>query len=254
MTSPYIPPDAELNNNNLPPQNNGVHPPNSLPAGRGVDWIKEGFAYFKQDAGNWILITLVGAVVFIALNAIPIVNLFSSFLTYVFSGGLMLAAKAQHDGKPLSVGHLFAGFQNSLGNLLALGAIVLGYTIIAVIIAFAGLMIKITEFNVGVLEQILTGQGIFVSVAIVLILITPLFMGVWFAPALIVLNKIPPLQAIQLSIQGCLKNVLPLTIQGLILGLLFILGSIPFLLGLLVVVPIFYASIFISYKEIYTDP
>ena len=39
-------------------------------------------------------------------------------------------------------------------------------------------------------------------------------MGVWFAPAPIVLNKIPRLQAIQLSIQAAFKNVLPLTIQA----------------------------------------
>lgn len=253
MTSPYIPPEAELNTNRFDTPASGVHAPHSLSAGRGLDWIKEGFAYFKQDAGTWILISILGAIVFVAMNTIPVVNFFAGFFTYVFSGGLMLGAKAQQDGQPLSVGHLFAGFQNSLGNLLGLGAIVCGYTIIALIIAFAGLMLNINEFNANMLQNMLTGEGIFLSVSILLVLLTPLFMGVWFAPALIIINKVPLLQAIKLSIQGCLKNVVPLTIQGLILGLLFIIGSIPILLGLLVVIPIFYTSIFVSYKEIYTD-
>ncbi|HMU66480.1 MAG TPA: BPSS1780 family membrane protein [Cellvibrionaceae bacterium] len=254
MTSPYIPPEAELNYNAFQAHSAGVHAPASLPAGRGLDWIKEGFSYFKQDAGTWILITIVGAVIFVAMNTIPIVNIFAGFFTYVFSGGLMLGAKAQRDGQPLNIGHLFAGFQNSLGSLLGLGGIVMGYTVIAVIIAFAGLMLKITEFNADFLQQLLTGQGIFLSVAILLVLLTPLFMGVWFAPALIVINKIPVLQAITLSIQGCLKNVLPLTINGLLIGLLFFVGAIPLMLGLLVAVPVFYISVFIAYKEIYIDP
>ena len=58
-------------------------------------------------------------------------------------------------------GTLVCRLSNSLGNLLALGAIVLGYTIIAVIIAFCRSHDKITEFNVGCWNRSLTGQGIF---------------------------------------------------------------------------------------------
>lgn len=253
MSNPYNPPDAELNQAEYHSTLGSLHAPQSLAAGQGVSWIKDGFELFKQDAGTWVLITIVGAVVLVLLNTIPVVNIFGSFLTYVFSAGLMLGAKAQYERQPLTLGHLFAGFQNSVGSLIALAAIAWAYTILACIVAFGGVIVKITEHNADILQHLLTGPGIFVSIAILMLLLVPLIMGVWFSPALIVIDKVPVFQAIKMSIQGCLKNVLPMTIHGLILGLLFLVGLIPFMLGLLVVVPILYTSIFVSYKEIFVD-
>lgn len=253
MTNPYIPPDAELNHREYG-GDAAIHEPNSLPSGRGLSWITEGFNYFKQDVGTWLLVTLVGAVVLIGINTIPVLNFFGGFFTYVFSGGLMLGAKAQHDGQPLTIGHLFAGFQHSFGSLLGLGAVAIGYSILAVIIAFGSMLLKLPEFNLAALQQLFTLETLLFSSILMLVLLTPLFMGVWFAPALIVINKVPLFQAIFMSINGCLKNALPLTLYGLVLALLFIIGTIPLMLGLFVVMPIFYASIFISYREIYIDP
>ncbi len=254
MTNPYIPPDAELtpapNNHEQP----GHHAPVSLPAGRGIDWVRQGFDFFKQDPGTWVLITIVGALVMIGINTIPLVSLVGGFFTYVFSAGLMLGAKAQDDGESLTLGHLFAGFKNSFSNLLALGAISIGYSIVAVIIAFGTFLLNLNEFSLESLQQNLNIQSLLVAIMLLLVLLTPLFMGIWFSPALIVINQVPVFQAIILSIQACLKNVMPLTIYGLILMLLFIAGAIPFMLGLLVVMPIYYASIYISYREIFIDP
>ena len=45
--------------------------------------------------------------------------------------------------------------------------------------------------------------------------------------------------------------MLPFLIYGLIAAVLFVVGSIPLLLGLLVVIPMLTASVFVAYKDIY---
>jgi uncharacterized membrane protein len=76
-------------------------------------------------------------------------------------------------------------------------------------------------------------------------------MAYWFAPALIAIDGMRPWQAMKLSLVGCLKNVMPLVVYGLMGGMLIVLGSLPMLLGLLVVMPTLAASIYVSYRDIF---
>jgi uncharacterized membrane protein len=72
-----------------------------------------------------------------------------------------------------------------------------------------------------------------------------------FSPALVLLDGMGPMEAIRQSFHGSLKNMLPLSVYGLVaLGLLF-LGAIPLGLGLLVVWPILTAAIYAAYRDIY---
>jgi uncharacterized membrane protein len=55
----------------------------------------------------------------------------------------------------------------------------------------------------------------------------------------------------KMSFSGCLKNILPFLLYGIIAMVLFILATIPIGLGLLVVVPMLTASIYTGYRDIY---
>jgi uncharacterized membrane protein len=79
----------------------------------------------------------------------------------------------------------------------------------------------------------------------------PLVMAYWFAPALVALEGVSAVSAMKLSFVGCLKNVLPFLLYGIIGLVLFILGAIPFGLGLLIILPVMMASIYVSFKDIY---
>jgi uncharacterized membrane protein len=76
-------------------------------------------------------------------------------------------------------------------------------------------------------------------------------MALWFAPALVVLRGMAPIEAIKESFLGCLKNVLPFLVYSIVLMVLGIVAAIPLGLGWLVLGPTLIASVYVSYRDIY---
>jgi len=74
-------------------------------------------------------------------------------------------------------------------------------------------------------------------------LMVPVFMAVWFAPPLAVFNELGAFDALKASFLGCLKNIVPFLIYGLILFGFAILASIPLCLGWLVLAPVGFATL-----------
>ena len=85
-----------------------------------------------------------------------------------------------------------------------------------------------------------------------LLLLVPLGMALWFAPALVALNGIGAAQAMLLSFQGCLKNILPFLLYSIVAMTLLVIAVIPVGLGLLVAMPMLTASMYIAYRDIFT--
>ena len=79
----------------------------------------------------------------------------------------------------------------------------------------------------------------------------PVAMLLWFAPALVALNGIAPVEALKASWRGSLKNIVPFLIYGVVLFILAIVASLPFMLGWLTLGPVMAASIYTSYRDIY---
>jgi uncharacterized membrane protein len=84
-----------------------------------------------------------------------------------------------------------------------------------------------------------------------LALSVPVAMLFWFAPALVVLNQIAPVDALKQSWSACLKNVMPFLIYGVILLVPAIIATLPVALGWLVLGPAVVASMYTSYRDIY---
>jgi len=59
------------------------------------------------------------------------------------------------------------------------------------------------------------------------------------------------LEAMQQSFFGCLKNVLPFLLYGVILFIASVIASIPVLLGWLILGPVLAASVYTAYRDIY---
>ncbi len=248
--NPYSAPSAELTHPTSD-QEFTLHPPRTVNAGQGMQWLVNGFNYFKQDAGSWIAICVIGLVLLIIFSMIPFLNLLTAFTTYIWMGGLMLGCKAQYDREPLQINHLFAGFREAFVPLLLLSAIVTlaSWVIMGVCIGSAFLPMM----GIGELDMTNMGKGFLIRLLIAIALIIPISMAAWFAPALIVLHKVPVIQALKMSFEACLKNIVPFLIYGIVLFVLFLIAIIPLGLGMLVAVPMFYASIFVAYKDIFVD-
>jgi uncharacterized membrane protein len=76
-------------------------------------------------------------------------------------------------------------------------------------------------------------------------------MAVWFAPCLVVFHDRDAIQAMKESFAGCLKNIMPFLLYGVIGFVILIVASIPLGLGLLVAGPVFAASIYTAYRDVY---
>ena len=240
-------------------QTGPVIKPNVVPIGRGSGWLFDGFGYFKKDALPWMGAFLLLFVITVASEFVPLIGgIAVQLLMPVFFGGLILGCHAQAQGGEFTVNHLFAGFSKNTAQLLVVGVLYLAGMLAIVLLLVV--LIFILPGGTALLEQMETvdaetiQQGTSQLLLLLLVgmaLYLPLLMAFWFAPALIVLHDVSPVQAIKLSFMGCLVNILPFTLYGLVALVLSVLAIIPFLLGLFVLCPMITASIYISCREIY---
>jgi uncharacterized membrane protein len=93
--------------------------------------------------------------------------------------------------------------------------------------------------------------GMLVALLVALALLVPLLMAYWFAPALVVLRNMTAMDAMKLSFVGCLRNIWPFLVYGVIAFILMMIAMIPFGLGMLILVPVLNASIYVGYKDVF---
>lgn len=228
--------------------------PKSVDAGRGVTWITEGWTLFRQAPAIWIAMTIIAGVGFIALGIIPFLGQIASpLLSVLVGGGIMLGCRSLDRGEPLTVAHLVAGFQSHLNPLLVIGALYLGGTFAIILVA--------SVFTGGAAFALWRGSpdagiavtSILLIVLVVMLLMVPLAMAIWFAPALATLHNVEPVQALKLSFRGCLRNIVPFLVYGVVVFVLAIIASIPFGLGWLVLLPVLAGSVYTSYRDIFLE-
>lgn len=234
-----------------------------LPAARGLGWVLDGFRLLRADLWAWLLMALVLAALMVLLNYLPVLGpLLAWLLTPVFTGGLMRGLQKAGLGLRVSVGDLFAGFDRHLGALLLVGLAGFGLTALALVPASV-LLFEVSGsdmlVSLAVSEpMMLAAQGLTVAFALglalllFLVLLVPVVMLTWFAPALVILEDEPPLAALKHSFIGCLRNPAAFLVYGLVGLLLFpLLLAATFGLGILVLLPAGAASIYVAYRDIF---
>ena len=226
----------------------------TVAAGRGWDWIVEAFALFRRQPGMWILIVVLAGILLAAIGMVPVLGSLANALMFpIFGAGLMLGCKAQDQGGTLELPHLFAGFKHRTGDLVLVGVFnLVGW----VLIAFAVAAVIGGGVFMGIMRGGLPGAGISILLMLIaLLLVTglsvPLYMAIWFAPALIVLHEVAPMAALRASFYACLNNWLPFLIYSVALLVLGLVAAIPAGLGYLVLVPVLAASVYTAYRDIF---
>jgi len=223
-------------------------------AGQGWTWIAEGFGLFKKAPGIWIALVVILFVILVVLAFVPLLGAVATFLVVpVFVGGLLLGCRALQGGGELEVAHLFAGFKAHTGNLIVLGALAIAGWIVVmlpvVVIGGAGAFLAALRGDAAGVAAL--GGSFMLAWLVALALSIPIYMALWFAPALVVLRGMAPIEAIKESFLGCLKNILPFLVYSIVLMVLGIVAAIPLGLGWLVLGPTLIASVYVSYRDIY---
>ena len=248
----YKPPESSLENADEVAAELKYIGPQKRPTGNGLEWISDGFKIFSKSPGPWILTMIVGFIIMIVVNMNPIIGgIFGMLTTYIWVAGLVIGSKAVDDGEPMDIKYLFAGFSNNAGKLVGLSLLVVVVSFGLMFVLVGSTYMELAFSSDGQIPDNFDAIGLLLSFLVVIALMLPLMMAVWFAPALIVLQNMPLIESMKASFWGCSKNMLPFLIYGMILLLLLIVAAIPLFLGMLVLAPVGYASIYCSYKDIY---
>ncbi|MGH6886476.1 MAG: BPSS1780 family membrane protein [Geminicoccales bacterium] len=256
-TNPYSAPAATVADPAAAPQGKFVPGGRGVAAGHGWSWIAQGWNLFKRQPGLWIGIAVTLFVILLVLALIPLLGpLANAVLWPVLSAGLLLGCRALAEGGNLAFGHLFAGFRDRFGTLIAVGAISFGVSfVIGIIVAVVMGVGMFTMFGGGpgpdaTPEALLTMT---LAMLVMFALLLPLMMALWFAPALVVFHERGPVEAMKESFVGCLKNIVPFLVYGLVGLVLAILASIPVGLGWLLLGPTLIGSLYASYRDIFLE-
>jgi len=256
-TNPYAAPKAAVADEAIVLNADFVPGGQSRPAGNGWTWIAEGWELFKRQPGLWIGMILLAAVIFIAASLIPIVGpLATTLFGPVFAAGVMVGCKTLDSGGELELGHLFAGFRERTGTLIAVGALYLAATVVVIVVVSLVMGVgMMTMMGAGDPQEVAAmGMTIVLAVLIMFALLLPAVMAIWLAAPLVVFHEHGAIEAMKGSFAGCLKNILPFLVYSVVLFVFAIAATLPLMLGWLVLGPVFAASVYASYRDIYLKP
>ena len=230
----------------------------TVPPGRGLDWIAEGFALFRLSPLVWIASLLIFVCLVALLSLVPLLGAIAAMLAQpVLVGGMLLGCRALERGEELRVGHLFDGFRQNTQALLMVGVLSGGAYWLA---GLAAVMAAGGGAGLGALgglaqqpDLALGGAllGYLLSALVGLALSVPVAMAAWFAPALVVFANVSAPEALRASFSACMRNMLPFLLYGVVALPLSVLALAPFGLGLLVLGPVLVASVYSGYRDIF---
>lgn len=223
-------------------------------AGRGGAWIAEGFKFFMQHPGLWMITVVVFLGCTLLIGVVPLLGGVANMaLLPVFMAGFMAICRTLDAGEPMTVGQMFSGFRENTGELVVAGAIAIGALVAVLLPALllvggAGVFAALKGDAAAVAAL---GVTIVLVVLVMAAISVPVYMALWFAAPLIRFHGLKPADALKSSFLACLKNVAPFLVYGLVALLLAVPATLLFGLGWLVLGPVLIASVYVAYREVF---
>ena len=157
----------------------------------------------------------------------------------------------------MELAHLFAGFQENTQQLVTLGGLnlVFQFLIFGIMKLTGGsavvaiLMSGNQVSDPAVLMQAIAGAGVALLLGVTLFFV--LLMAMQFAPMLVIFDKISPFSAMKISLRAFLRNVIPVTVYGLLLLPFAFLATLPMMLGWLILMPVLITSMYAAYRDLF---
>lgn len=234
------------------PQFNGAC--RRVDAGSALNWLRQGWAMFVANPGAWMAMMVIVIVIYLGLAIVPVFGpLVGQLLTPVLAAGLLLACHKLAVEQRLEISTVFAGFQHQTAALLTVGVLYMlaVVVLVALVMLLAGGGLAGAMLTQGPLGASLAVGGMLIAAALWLLLSLPVLMAVWFAPALVVFNGMPPVDALRASFNACLRNIVAFLVYGLLVMVLCFFAALPVGLGFLVLGPVLAGSVYASYRDIF---
>lgn len=231
----------------------------SVNFGRGFNWIADAFGLFSRSVLGWIGFAVILFVILLAFAMVPLIGQFLfNLVSPIIVAGALVVARNLERGEAMKPEDFMAGFSSNpvplliVGALYMAGSLIITAVFVIIVIAMIGTAIFSALLDPARVAEIATlGTLLALSVAalVALALYVPLLMAYWFAVPLVQFHGMAPGDAMKASFTGCLKNILPFLLYGIVSLVLVIVALIPFGLGLLVMVPVLMLTMYTSYKD-----
>lgn len=245
-----------------------MHPHEDLPpirhvgVGHGVRWISEGWALFLRRPGFWILAALLQTLMVMLVLLVPLLGQVGAHLLMpILSAGLMVVAQRVDTDQPVTIPEVFTGFREHAPAVVNVGVwYMLGWMLIVALglllgggAALSGMAVSM-ETQYAWLGTIISVFGILLAFVVSLLLVLPLMMSVWLAPALAVFHDIPAMQAMKHSFVASWRSLPAFVVAFFLVTLLLFLTTLTLGLALLVVIPIMAGATYAAYRDLFELP
>jgi uncharacterized membrane protein len=218
------------------------------------DWLHQGWAMFLVNPGVWIGSTILLLVILLAVSIVPFFGQVAAHLLVpIFGAGMVQICRQISEDKQAEISDLFVGFRHNAGQLVMVGVF---FAVGIFGIAFIAFMLV----SGGILGGVVTGKvagvgvalgGVVLAGLVVMVLSVPVIMATWFAPALVFFHDMKPAAAMRASFEAGIKNWLAMMIFGTFLVVCLFFAMLPVGLGLLLLLPVYSAAVYVSYRDIF---
>jgi len=206
--------------------------PAALPALHGWLWVMHGFALFRAYAALWLLLLFLYWVALLLSGLIPLVGPLAALcLIPGIGAGLMVACQAAQQRQAPTLRHVIEPLRRNRKGQLQLGLVYLAGTLVALAassVADGGLFLRASLFGVERAVVMQAAPAFTLAFFVFMVVLAPVMVGFWFAPALVHWQGMPPAKALFFSFFACLRNWRPFLVYAL--GWLFFLGTVPILI------------------------
>jgi uncharacterized membrane protein len=188
-------------------------------------------------------------------------SIVSFLLSFVLFGGMIMAADATAQGRPLRFSDVFSGFGERGGALFSLGLLVLIVSIvISAVMVGIGLGTVFT-FIANAASEPSSAQDPWLALRSLgtssllligcLLLFLPVSMASWLAPALVILRGTKPWDAMKLSLAACWRNTGAITVYGIAFVAVLIAATVTLLIGWLFLMPMLALSTYAAFRDMF---
>lgn len=245
--NPYQAPQSEVHISQEPDELIILDTPDSLPIGAGVSWIGESWRIFMARPLLWLGASFIFWAILMTAGAIPIIG---NILMILLLAGMGYMAFLIENEQNMEIGDLFIAFKERTGNLVWLFFAQFLFLFILTIPTMALMFFVMSDGN-GKL-----GNDDPISMLIT-ILIGSLYLCIcgavaWFSHLLVFFHELPSFTAMKYSLKMTFKNLLPITLYGFIISIIWFLSILTFGLGFLVALPLTAISTYVAYRQMAT--
>lgn len=232
---------------------------NKLDVGQGLAWYGCGWNLFKQFAAVWILFGVIFLVIMAVCFFIPLLGPLLFMLVFpLLAAGFHIGADNVNRGSALELGMLFQGFtrEDIRAPLLILGGLFLGLMIAASLVMMLlgmGMMGSMgpAAHGGGMGPQGFPSPVMGAGFVVGLVLQVLIAMCLFFAVPLTTFDQVQPVEAVKSSFLAAATNILPFLVFVISYMILAFIASIPFFLGLILLFPIAFCSVYCAYRGVF---